>query len=189
LIELYEEEEQFDRALEYADRLVETEPNNDEYLYRLAWVYQKAGRNDEAVTVLRRVLELNPDNGSALNFLGYTLAERGENLEEAERLIRRALEIHPNDGFFVDSLGWVYYQRGEYAAAVHELERASKLAGNDPVISEHLADAYVKVGRVEDAVRSYRDCEARTEDPAQRQRVLDKLLKLEGRAESTASGI
>jgi Flp pilus assembly protein TadD len=135
------------------------------------------------------VLELNPDNGPALNFLGYTLAERGENLDEAEKLIRRALEIHPNDGFFVDSLGWVYYQRGEYPAAVRELERASKLAGSDPVISEHLADAYVKVGRMEDAIRAYRDCEARTEDATQRQRVLDKLIKLEGRAENAASGI
>jgi Flp pilus assembly protein TadD len=139
--------------------------------------------------VLRRVLEINPENGPALNFLGYSLAERGENLEEAEQLIRRALEITPNDGFFVDSLGWVYFQRGDYGAAVRELERAAKLAGSDPVISEHLADAYVKVGRTEDAIRAYRDCEARTEDPEQRQRVLDKMLKLEGRAESAASGI
>ena len=56
-------------------------------------------------------------------------------------------------------------------------------------VSEHLADAYLKVGRTEDAIRAYRDCEARTEDSEQRRRVLDKLIKLEGRAESAASGI
>jgi Flp pilus assembly protein TadD len=137
---------------------------------------------------LRKVLELNPDNSAALNFLGYTYAERGENLDEAESLIKRALVLHPEDGFFIDSLGWVYYQRGDYHAAVVELERAAGLAGNDPVVSEHLGDAYLKVGRTEDAVRVYRDCEARTEDKTQRNRVLEKLLKLDSRAEYDASG-
>jgi hypothetical protein len=56
------------------------------------------------------------------------------------------------------------------------------------VVSEHLGDAYLKVGRTEDAVRVYRDCEARTEDKTQRNRVLEKLLKLDSRAEYDASG-
>ena len=130
--------------------------------------------------MLRRVIALNPDNGAALNYLGYTFAELGENLDEAEALVRKALVLHPNDGFFIDSLGWIFYQRGDYPAAVTELERAASLAGSDPVISEHLADAYRETDRNEEALRIYRDCEARTDDGKQRSRVQRKIKDLTG---------
>ena len=84
----------------------------------------------------------NPDNAPALNYLGYTWAEQGIRLDEAESLILRALEISPNDGYYIDSLGWVYYQRGEYEEAIEQLERAMDLASDDATIAEHLGDAY-----------------------------------------------
>ena len=179
LIEIHEAAGRHGRALSVASDLVALDPYNDEYLYRLAWVHEKSGDRKKAVELLHRVIEMNPQNGLALNFLGYTYAEKGENLEEAERLVQRALEVHPDDGFFVDSLGWIYFQRGDYLKAVNELERARELAGNDPVIGEHLADAYAKVGRTDDALRAYRDAHARTDDTEQRQRVSNKLIELE----------
>ena len=72
-------------------------------------------------------MPLNPENAAALNYLGYTWAEQGIHLDEAEQLILRALAIEPNDGFYIDSLGWVYYQRGEYMQAIQHLERAVEL--------------------------------------------------------------
>jgi Flp pilus assembly protein TadD len=189
LIELYEIDGRYDEALDAARGLVAIDPENDEYLYRLAWAHDQAGDRDSAIRILLDVLEINPDNARALNFLGYNYAERGENLEEAESLILRALEIQPNDGYYLDSLGWVFYQRGEYKRAVASLEKAVHLAGNDPVIGEHLADAYVEVGRTNEAIRVYRDCEARTEDDVQRSRVDEKLMKLERRAQTELPGV
>ena len=93
---------------------------------------------------MRKAIELNPSNAPALNYLGYTYAESGTHLGEAEKLIKRALVIEPEDGFYVDSLGWVYYQKGEYRKAVDELEHAVNLTGDDPTITEHLGDAYGK---------------------------------------------
>ncbi|CAD7783277.1 MAG: Tetratricopeptide repeat protein [Candidatus Methanoperedenaceae archaeon GB50] len=69
---------------------------------------------DMCIKEMRQTISLDPNHAEALNYLGYTYAEMGENLEEAERLIKRALEIKPEDGYIIDSLGWVYYQRGEY---------------------------------------------------------------------------
>lgn len=186
IIDLEESVGNFERALEYGVRLVATDPANDTYMYRLAWVHQKSGDREQAIAVLLKTIELNPENGDALNFLGYTYAETGKNLDEAQALITRALALLPNNGFIVDSLGWVHYQRGEFKEAVAELERAARMVGNDPVISEHLADAYVKVGRASDALRLYRDCEARTENPEQRTRVNEKLIELESRAQSSS---
>ena len=66
------------------------------------------------IASMKKAIELNPKNAAALNYLGYTWAEMGVQLDEAEDLIMRALKIQPNDGFYIDSLGWVYYQKGDY---------------------------------------------------------------------------
>ena len=47
----------------------------------------------------------------------------------------------------VDSLGWAHYKRGEYEEAVRYLERAVELEPGDPVLNDHLGDAYWNVGR------------------------------------------
>lgn len=70
-----------------------------------------------------------------------------------------------------------------------QLEKAFRLSGNDPVVGEHLADAYVKTGQTTEAIRTYRDCQARTEDDTQRQRVAEKIVQLESRARTEPPGI
>ena len=55
-------------------------------------------------------------------------------------MIRTALQQDPDNGYYVDSLGWVYFKRGEYENAVIELERATKLVGDDPIILDGLSD-------------------------------------------------
>ena len=77
---------------------------------------------------MRELLEVNPQNASALNFIGYTLADHGEQLEEAERLVRRALAIHPDSGAYLDSLGWVQFRRGDMVAR-DQHPRARRRAG------------------------------------------------------------
>jgi len=129
---------------------------------------------------MRVAIELNPQNAAALNYLGYTFAEQGVQLDEAEDLIRRALALDPTDGFYVDSLGWVYYQRGQYAKAVEQLEHALELAGEDPTISEHLGDAYRQTGRPQEALRLYQDALTQSKEKDQVDRIKGKIQVLEG---------
>ena len=81
------------------------------------------------------------DNPTALNFLGYLLADHNRRLDEAEGLIRRAVEQEPDNGAFLDSFGWVYYRLGRLQEARLKLERAALLSG-DSVVHEHLGDVY-----------------------------------------------
>ena len=113
--------------------------------------------------------------------MGYTGAEMGVRLEEAEGLILRALKIEPNDGFYIDSLGWVYYQKGDYHRAVEQLERAVELATDDPTIIEHLGDAYEKVGKVAGAAERYREALKRSKEEEQSKRIREKIELLERR--------
>jgi len=91
------------------------------------------------------------------------------------------MAIEPNDGFYLDSLAWVYYQRGDFKKAVEHLEHAVELAGEDPTITEHLADAYEKLGRRSDALRVYRDALARSKEPDQVERLKRKIGVVEQR--------
>ena len=85
-----------------------------------------------------------PENADALNYIGYTYAEQGINLDEAEALIKKALKLKPEDGYIIDSLGWVYFQKGNYKKAVKLLEKAVESNAEDAIIKEHLGDAYLK---------------------------------------------
>ena len=100
-------------------------------------------------------LELEPEQPFVLNYLGYSWVDMSRNLDRAKGMLHRAVELRPDDGF-VDSLGWVYFRLGEYDAAVEQLERAVELEPGDPVINDHLGDAYWRVGRQREACYRWR---------------------------------
>ena len=95
----------------------------------------------------RKALALSKDEPSVLNYLGYSMIDRGVKLDEAIAMVKRAVDLKPNDGYIVDSLGWAYYTMGDYDQAVNYLERAVDLNAADPTIAQHLGDAYWQVGR------------------------------------------
>ncbi|MFT5064448.1 MAG: tetratricopeptide (TPR) repeat protein [Yoonia sp.] len=99
----------------------------------------------------RAALALRPDQPQVLNYLGYSMVERGINLDEALTMIETAVGSEPQNGAIVDSLGWVLFQRGEFDAAVGHLENAAALLPVDPIINDHLGDAFWAVGRVIEA--------------------------------------
>lgn len=139
-------------------------PDDPELFYSLGVAHYDAGNLEGMADAMQRVIEIDPQHAHAMNFLGYSWAEKGIRLEEAERLIKRALEILPNDGYITDSLGWVYYRQGRVQEALRVLEEAARLAPNDPEISSHLAKVYEELGRLERALATYEQARALAED-------------------------
>ncbi len=99
----------------------------------------------------KKALELHPDQPYVLNYLAYSWVEKGINLDEAQEMLRNARTQRPNDAYIIDSAGWVHYQLGAYAEAVNDLEEAVELLPQDPVVNDHLGDAYWQVGRRREA--------------------------------------
>ena len=106
---------------------------------------------DAAEAGFRRALELSPNRATVLNYLGYSLVERQEKLDEAQDMIRRAAALRPDSGAIADSLGWVYYRLGKFEDAVAPMEKAVELLPTDPIVNDHLGDVYWKVGRIREA--------------------------------------
>lgn len=109
-----------------------------------------------AETDFLKALELEPDQPYVLNYLGYSWIEQKKNLLRAKRMIEKAVRQRPEDGFIVDSLGWALYRLGDYAGAVIHLERAVLLEPGDPIINNHLGDAYWLANRRLEAVFQWR---------------------------------
>jgi tetratricopeptide (TPR) repeat protein len=120
-------------------------------------MYERIKNYDGADAEFRKVLELNPDNAGALNYLGYMYADRGIRLDEAQKLISRALELEPENGAYLDSLGWVYFRENKLEEAEQALERAlsKKEIGGDPTVHDHLGDVYFKLGKTKDAITQW----------------------------------
>ena len=108
------------------------------------------GRVKEAVEWLEQVLDEYPENPGALNDLGYLWADENQHLDRAYRMVRQAVESDPENGAYRDSLGWVLYRKGQYDEAVSELEKAVETEP-DPVVLDHLGDAYWKANQQEKA--------------------------------------
>ena len=119
-------------------------PGNVEAHYEYALFLQKLNDMAGAMRQMEEVLKREPKHARALNYVGYTWAEEGRNLEEAKTYIEQAVALLPKDGFVRDSMGWVYYRLGDFPAAIRELEMAVALSPDDPTIYEHLGDAYLK---------------------------------------------
>ena len=157
-------------------------PRDEDLLYAMGAVLERSGATQQALARMRELLEVNPQNAAAMNFIGYTLAEHGEQLEEAERMVRRALAMHPDSGAYLDSLGWVQFHRGDVVRAASTLERAAELEPDEPTILEHLGDAYGGVSRRDAAVGAYRralEAMRTTDDPTARERsaIVERKLK------------
>jgi tetratricopeptide (TPR) repeat protein len=125
---------------------VEEDPEAADAHFDLGRYLYTADRLAEMETAMRESFRLDPDHAPALNFLGYSLAERRERLDEALDLIQRALAVDAWDGAYLDSLGWVYFQMGLLDDARGPLERAAREYPTDPVILEHLGDLYQGLG-------------------------------------------
>ena len=135
----------------------------------------RAGNWAAAQADLREALYRSPDEPTVLNYLGYSLLERGESITEAAALIERAAKMRPGDGGAIDSLGWSQYRLGRFAEAVATLEKAAALEPTDPVVTDHLGDAYWRVGRRIDARFRWRAALDLDPDAKQKTAMLAKL--------------
>jgi tetratricopeptide (TPR) repeat protein len=118
-------------------------------------MYERMKKFDESEAEFRKVLALNGDNHSALNYLGYMLADRNIRLEEASQMIRKALEQDPENAAYLDSLGWVYFRQGKLNEAETALIRAIDRMSKDPTVHDHLGDVYFKLGKTREAIAQW----------------------------------
>ena len=152
---LLDDMKQYKKAAEMLTDAVAKFPEHAQLHFFLGNMRDKLGDKDGTISSMRKVLTIDKDHVQALNFLAYTFAESGKNLDEAEQLVRRAVDLQPEDGYILDTLGWVLFKKGNVTEAIRVLEAAYKIQPNESVIAEHLGDAYYHQQMPEKAKRLY----------------------------------
>lgn len=131
-------------------------PDDPDLTYDYAMAAEKNAHYDIMETQLRKLIKEEPDNPQAYNALGYSLADRGQRIDEAEKLIEKAVSLAPNDAFIMDSLGWAKYRQGNATEAATILKKAYDLQPNAE-IGAHLGEVQWKEGQQDQARTTWRE--------------------------------
>ncbi|GLQ35858.1 hypothetical protein GCM10007939_21420 [Amylibacter marinus] len=163
-------------AYDQAVKMIKEPARNHWFLfYALGVCNERLDNWPRAEMNFNRALELEPNQPDVLNYLGYSLVEKGLDLERAQQLIEDALKARPNSGVITDSLGWVRYRLGKFEAAVEPMEMAVELLPDDPVVNDHLGDVYWKVGHKRRAEFQWRRALSFEPEAKDESRILLKL--------------
>jgi tetratricopeptide (TPR) repeat protein len=108
-----------------------------------AWAQKQYER---AVELYEKALELDENNTTALNSLGFILVDADMDVQRGLRLCRKAVDRKPQNAAYLDSLGWAFFKNGDSQEARIWLRRALELAPREREIRRHMR---VLVGRSE----------------------------------------
>ena len=137
-------------AMQRANQALEQLQYDSRLLYTRAMLADRLGDPAGLETDLRRIIQREPENAMALNALGYTLADRNEQLDDALQLIEKAHELMPEDPAIMDSLGWVHYRLGNLDRA-EQLLREAFAAFPDAEVGAHLGEVLWQRGKHREA--------------------------------------
>ncbi len=143
-------------AMRHAASPSDGEVFGPDYYLENALTLSLAHLDDGIEPVLREGLAKYPENPDLMNELAYSWADHGKHLPEALALTRRAAQLEPEDGAIQDTWGWVYFKMGKVIDALPYLQRAAVLTNNDPVVLQHVGDAFSKLGRSREALGAWR---------------------------------
>lgn len=99
-----------------------------------AWSQRKA---KNAIEFYEKTLEIDSNNATAMNSMGFILVDTEMDIMRGLRLCRKAVDAKPQNPAYMDSLGWAYFKSGEIMEARTWLRRALELAPNNKEIQKH----------------------------------------------------
>lgn len=173
-VQLLRDADQHAQAYVLQAQLQKQDPDDAELAYDTALLAERAGKFDEMERLLRDIIARRPDFQHAYNALGYSFAERGIHLDEAEQLVRKALDMSPGDPFITDSLAWVKFRRGQLPQALKLLEDAYATRP-DVEIAAHLGEVLWASGQQDRAREIWRQGLAASPDNSTLRETLRRL--------------
>ena len=162
-------------ALARAEKAAEGDPRllDHRFHFQYAVALEQAGRGEDSLARAQKALESKADFAPALNFLGYSWADKGLRLAEARDMIERALAADPDNAAYLDSLGWVLFRLGKPKEALPRLEKAASLLQDEPdaTVWDHLGDVLEALGRGKEAREAWDKAEKLESTPSLRRKL------------------
>ncbi len=154
--QLLRDAKRFTQAYQTVQKGLDQFPDQPDLLYEGALVADKLDKPDVLEQMIRKLIQLQPDNANAYNILGYSLLDRNVRLEEGMQLVEKAYRLSPDEPAIMDSVGWGHYRLGNLTKSLEFLRRAFA-ANPDPEIAAHLGEVLWAHGDKEQAKKVWSD--------------------------------
>jgi tetratricopeptide (TPR) repeat protein len=138
------------------ERALQLDQKNVGCMSALGLVYDELHRHEDSDSMYEHAIRLDPKNHLLLNNYGYSLGERGIQLDRALAMAKEAVRQQPLNQSYLDTFGWIYFMKGDYEEAERYIRKAIELGSTSPVIHEHLGDIYFKMQQKEKAMEYWR---------------------------------
>ncbi|GAB6888016.1 tetratricopeptide repeat protein [Desulfothermus okinawensis JCM 13304] len=176
LSDLYVLNKKYNEAKRIIEESLKQNPDDLNLLFQLGTIYYKLNNIESSLSIMEKILKIDPNHASALNFIGYTLVEKGTDLKRGYELIKKALLLEPNNGYFLDSMAWYYYKIKDYRKAWEYIKKAVQNTKMDPTIWEHYGDIALKLKNFKEAKKGYKNSLLNEpEDPLKIKKKLNAL--------------
>ncbi len=179
LASLYLEQNQTQKAYKILDNALIKFPDAVQIYFEYGLLLEQDGAQERAITLMKKVLKLDPDHAEALNYLAYTWADNNVQLQKSLKYILKSMDLKPNNGYITDTLAWVYFRMGKLNQATTTILKALKLEPDDPNIYEHLGDIYRQQGLDAKALKAYQESQQRFKKNKDKARLFKKIHALQ----------
>ena len=140
----YYQMDEYDKAIAAYEETLNMVDSTDlvrraEIITGIGDIYSEMEDTTRAIECYEQALELDPVNSGALNNYAYFLAQRGEDLDRAERMAALAVKDEPENANFIDTYAWVYFAKKDYTKALLYIKDAVE-KDEDNHLLEHYGD-------------------------------------------------
>ena len=169
-----------EEALRRAEAYARAEPKNLQAQKLYVSVLGQLERHRQYLAQLERIYRLAPDDAGVNNDLGYSWADEGIKLAQAEAMVRKALKDRPDEVALQDSLGWVLYKRGRFKEAKKVFDKVVDAKEDElhPIILAHAGDTCWRLGLKLEAMRLWARAVVLAEKQEKKDRETRAVLKL-----------
>jgi len=151
----YQSNNQFLEAEACFKRVLESEPENAEAIYRLGFLAAAIGDQELAIMFIENAIAIEPKNADFHANLASLLKFSGKN-DLAIVSYLEALKLDPDNPDICHNLANLYRENEAFEEAAHLYRKAAQ---SDPGLASariHLAETLHNLGRLEEAIDSYR---------------------------------
>lgn len=169
---------QFDNSIKYLHKSLLIDNDNIDVLTQLGLVFDRINKMDSSDYYYQKALEVDNMDPLVNNNYAYSLTIRGKELQKALEMSSIAIKAEPTNASYLDTYSWVNYMLGEYNTSLVYIKQAIEYGAKNSEVYEHLAEIYIKLGKVNEAIDSFE--KALVIEP-ENERIINRLQTLKNK--------
>ena len=144
LADVYDDYEEFEKVFDCLKLILEEDPNNEEALYKICFWTDFTGRNEESITLHKKIIDDFPYN--ELAWFNIAAAYQGVKLyEKALDAYQYAIVIDEKFDYAYRNMADAYIRLRKYREAIDALEKVIELSKPESLIYEAIGHCYDKL--------------------------------------------